>query len=277
MIRSHDSEFSSSAAMASAVASLIWLLCLLRVDVGQGKLPSAYGSNAIEKLQYLRAKVDEMDKVPVLEFGEVVGSLIEDLDSNEGQDEVVSNFDVDILYTVYTERLCRLYCQRFIKRLDVLAPGEEPSLQKLGMLRADAMSECEKAMSGGRPLSRINLWDFKPALRDLELDIDKVIKQIDLEVNIDNEGASLNAREGNYKNNEGNESILLKILNPKIRVPGSGFVADFLGSKSRKRLKWVFMQSLVLLFNYVQNEITRRTAIRTIEKKLAEIPEFPSL
>lgn len=263
--------------MKCAAALLMWILCLLRVNVGQGKLPSAYGSNAIEKLQYLRGKVDEMDKVPVLEFGEVVGSLIDDLNARDRDDEVVSDFDVDILYTVYTERLCRLYCQRFVKQLDGLTPGEDTSRENLDLLKSDAMRECEKAMDGGRPLSRMDLWDFKPALRDLELDINKLIKQIDLEVNIGNEGATMEASEANNNSKNNRLSMLHKILNPTIRIPGSKFIADFLGSKSRKRLKWLFMQSLLLLFNYAQNEITRRTAIRMIEKKLAEIPEFPSL
>ena len=262
--------------MRGTVGLLIWLFCLFQLEIGQGKLPSACGPNASDKLRYLRAKVEEMDNVPVFEFGEVVGSLIDDLDGNEEEDEVVSDFDVDILFAVYTERLCSLYCRRFLQQLGGQAPGEDISPETLNLLKSDAMMECEKAMRSGRPSSRVDAWDIKPALRDLELDIDKLIKQIDLDVNEEKEeiGEHIDV---SINGEEKSTSLIRKILRPKIRVPGSEFVTNFFGSKPRKRLKWVFMQSLVLLFNFAQNEITRRTAVRNIEKKLAEVPEFPMM
>ena len=257
------------------IALGLWLACsCVLVDVGQGKSPSASKSSAPEKLEFLRAKVDEMNRLPVFEFGEVVGSLINDIETKGGEDErEVCDFDVDILYTVYTERLCRVYCQRFLQQLNELISDEDMSLEALRLLKVDAMMECEKAMDSGRPQSRVNTWDFKPALRDLELDIDKMMKQIDYEVTVDTEKTDDNI--GDIKGRS--KSKLHRILHPTLKIPGSGHIATFLGKKSRKRLKWVFMQSLVLLFNFAQNEITRRTAIRMIEKKLAEVPEFPLL
>jgi hypothetical protein len=51
----------------------------------------------------------------------------------------------------------------------------------------------------------------------------------------------------------------------------------FLNDKMIKRFKWILMQSFLFAINYIQNEISRRNAIHTVNKRHAQVPFFPLL
>ena len=51
----------------------------------------------------------------------------------------------------------------------------------------------------------------------------------------------------------------------------------FLNDKMIQRFKWILVQSLLFTINYIQNEISRRNAIYSVNKRHAQVPFFPLL
>ena len=121
------------------------------------------------------------------------------------------------------------------------------------------MNECEKAMESGRPSSKADSWDFTGALRDLELDVDSMIRSIDLDELSEGEAGKENGKASKWR-----------------RFPAIP-LRNYLGEKTKKRMKWVVMQSIVLALNFAQNEVSRRSAVYLIDKRHAEVPPFPLL
>ena len=101
-------------------------------------------------------------------------------------------------------------------------------------------------------------WDFSGALRDLELDIQKIIK-------------SLEFTQDEEEHNPEKLSPRQRLFRPLDRVFDMGFI----GERTARRLQWVGMQALVLLLNFVQNEVSRRNNIHAVNKRHAEVPPFP--
>lgn len=75
-----------------------------------------------------------------------------------------------------------------------------------------------------------------------------------------------------------NEIIFLTKSSRQVtsNLPPKKFLGIF-GKGFQKRLKWVAMQSIVLLLNFIQVEYSRRIQIRQANKRHAEVPPFPLL
>lgn len=209
-----------------------------------------------DKIVDLRNKVAGANS-PIFEFREIIDSILVYKTTQSGATDFIDDFDLDTLFADYTEKLCKLYTVRFLKHTDALAI-EQRTHTNLNLCKLDSLKECRIAMEKARPLSRVEVWDVEGALRDLDLDLDSLMETLIGDVNTI-------SRPNDVFTKTGNDSKLNKGL------------FNFLGAKMKKRLKWVAMQSVVLLVNYFQNELSRRYSIHLVDKRHAEVPTFPLL
>ena len=187
----------------------------------------------------LREKIGTLD-APILHFGESLELMLRNISSNMEESEIQE---------VYYEYLYKVH-NRYIEKFTILI--EESSNYE--HLREITIRDCKIAMDDATPVSKKSVWNYAGILRELEIDIDTSIRDR-IEV--------IQAQ--------------AKSLVPNIVERGFKFGPVYISPKMTKRFRWFAAQALVMLVNFCQSEFSRRNAIRSANRRLAEVPGFPLL
>jgi hypothetical protein len=206
-----------------------------------------------------------------------------------------------MLFNRYVDDLRDYYFKVFSKQIyDSVSKAGPIDEETLAGERVRVITEARAAMTSARP-SSCQSWSFEGALSELEADTLALADELkakrvlaasqitggtlDSFVNSDESAADVdedddddddNDKEKDSKNRNKLKSMLLRVykkLNKRARK-----LRKFSWKKGlKKKLKWLLAQTAILAFNFCQNELHRRSAIRSSERRLAEVPGFPLL
>eukprot|EP01041_Mallomonas_annulata_P009454 gene9454-19636_t len=207
--------------------------------------------------------------------------IINDLENNgrknsDSLDFMISEMDLQILFTEYINIIQGMYLMQFMKALETAYVDVEATQQ----LRNNVFKECRAAMRSAVPSARVGQWEYEGPLEELSVDmnrhIDEITRLSDSDVGPTPEGLALGGdSDGDGGGNTSRRrrglglglGLVDRLLLNRIR--------NRISPKWRKRVKWLGVQCFLLGVNFLQNEWQRRSVVWSCERRLAEVSEFP--
>lgn len=230
--------------------------------------------NLLMKYNALKGQVKNFTSVPIFEFGDEMKEMLRRLEITDVSEVLISELDLQILFSEYLNSLQRHYLMLFMKELE---QNVNVNIKGNNKVRDRIMRECRAAMRSAVPTQKIGVWEYEDQLSELRRDLNKLVGDITqiaeneseeavMDVEVDDSTSVLNTDEmgGTPRRSRGG-------------LFGRSRLSRRISKVWLRRAKWVAAQCLLLGLNFVQNEWHRRTAIRCCERRLAEVPEFPLL
>jgi len=224
----------SAAAKPSILPAVV-----LRVRAGHG---DDFVSAATDALGKLAATVADARNMPVFEFGrELDRILVASKDDAVGL--VVVMGEAELMFHDYMSRLRDYYLRSFKATLDVVSRDAD----RVAAEREDTWQRCAKAMSAAVPTSLAESstsWQYDGFLSELQADMDAIVEETDARASASASAAAAAAA------SSAASAAASTAAGPPRPTTWRGRAL----TRAKKYGRWVAAQSLLLLFNFVQNE-----------------------
>jgi hypothetical protein len=223
----------SAAAKPSILPAVV-----LRVRAGHG---DDFVSAATDAMGKLAATVADARNMPVFEFGrELDRILLASKDDAVGL--VVVMGEAELMFHDYMSRLRDYYLRSFKAALDVVSRDAD----RVAAEREDTWQRCAKAMAAAVPTSLAEsstTWQYDGFLSELQADMDAIVEETDAR-------ASASAATAAAAASSAASAAASTAAVPPRPTTWRGRAL----TRAKKYGRWVAAQSLLLLFNFVQNE-----------------------
>lgn len=196
---------------------------------------------------------------------------------------------LELLFIRYVDDLRDHYTKVFSKQIfDTISSSGPMDDHKLASERERILAEARAAMSSSKP-ALCHSWSFEGPLAELAEDTLAIIDELkakrmstlseDNASTIDDDTSSHTmAIDDDDDDVEGGVSYRTPIKKLRLKLRKVVKTTRRNWKKIlKKTFKWVLAQASILAFNFCQNEIHRRSAIRSSERRQAEVPGFPLL
>lgn len=220
------------------------------------------------KFSQISSQVDEERDLPLFTFAQDVTTLLEaDSHSEPGPTEI----ELKLLHSRYIEVLKRYYWDRFVSRCQD-SPGED-----LHEIKREILAEFSIAATKSTPEVMVHVWKIDYFLGELESDINAFVQGVSERLNESGTREDDGTLSASFAGDDPNDCRPHKISEMIGRFIVRSRFVRWIPRKWQRRLRWVVLKAGLLAFNMAQFEWGRRQSVRSAERRLAEVPEFPLL